>query len=251
MLITMDDVVSGKLCYDFNQRAGDNLLGQNLSAGDPYPSFASNMTVLLDENTGVYYNPMEIANVEFTTIEDGTGDLLGYISFNKPISGLASTGVALIMEREDFEFNGIAGGQHLFGAVAKNDGFSMRADNEISVIFRCFSGHTDQPNFEGDLPRANVGDVKPEAEYVIIVHGGTIKIDGDVYKDNLVYYIEGADLISLLRQALAAAAIVDDPTAIDGITTAKDAEVYSITGVRVNKAQKGVYVIDGKKTAVK
>ena len=251
MLISQDDVVSGKLCFDFNQRAGDNLLGQNLSAGDAYPSFTSNMTVDLDEKTGVYYNPMEIADVEFINVEDGTGDLVSYVTFNKPISGLTSTGVALIMEREDFELNGISGGKHLFGAVAKNNGFSMRADNEIVVNFNCFSGHTDQPIFAGDLPRANVGDVKPEAEYVIIIYGGTITVDGDAYKDNLVYYIEGADLISLLRQALAAAAIVDDPTAIDGITTAKDAEVYSITGVRVNKAQKGVYIIDGKKTAVK
>ena len=251
-LISQDDVISGKLCYEFNERArmlgSEYFLGQNLSAGDPYPSFASNMTVLLDPNTGVYYNPMEIADVEFTNVEDGSGDLIGYIKFNKPISGLTSTGIALIMEREDFEFNGIAGGKHLFGAVAKNGGFSMRADNEIVVDFTCFSGHTDQPMFEGDLPRANVGDVKPEAEYVIIVHGGTIMIDGDVYKDNLVYYIEGADLISLLREALAKG---EEPTAINGIATAKDAEVYSITGVRVNKAQKGVYIIDGKKTAVK
>ena len=227
------------------------LLGQNLNAGDAYPSFASNLRVLLDEKTGVYYNPMEIANVEFINVEDGTGDLVSYVKFNKPISGLTSTGVALIMEARDFEINGIAGGQHLFGAVAKNGGFSMRDENEIVVNFKCFSGHTDQPMFDGDLPRANVGDVKPEAEYVIIVHGGTIMIDGDVYKDNLVYYIEGADLISLLREALAVAAKGEDPTAINGIATTKDAEVYSITGVRVNKAQKGVYIIDGKKTAVK
>ena len=57
-------------------------------------------------------------------------------------------------------------------------------------------------------------------------------------------------MISLLKNATAAAN-AEDPTAINGITTDKNAEVYSITGVRVNKAQKGVYIIDGKKTAVK
>ena len=248
MLISQEDVISGKLCFDFNERAGENLLGQNLSAGDPYPSFTSNMTVLLDENTGVYYNPLEIANAEFENTENA--GVRGYFSFNKPVTDVTSTGIAFIMEKDDYETNGIFGGQHLFGAVAKNGNITLTEEGQVAIDFTSFSGHTAQPIFAGDLPRANVGDVKPEAQYVAIIYGGTIVVEGDIYKDNLVFYCDGADLLSLLKEAIETAN-ADDPTAIDGINADKNAEVYSITGVRVNKAQKGVYIINGKKTAVK
>ena len=43
----------------------------------------------------------------------------------------------------------------------------------------------------------------------------------------------------------------NDPTAINGINADKNAEIYSISGTRVNKAQKGVYIINGQKAVIK
>jgi hypothetical protein len=246
-LITMDDVVSGKLCFDFNERAGEKLLGQNLNAGEAYPSFASDMTVMYDAKNDVYYNPLEIAEAVFENTENA--GVKGTFGFNKAVTGVTANGVALIMEKEDFDANGIYGGKHLFGAVSKNGNITF--DNgKVVIDFTSFSGHTDQPIFAGDLARADVGDVKADAKYVAIIIGGTVEVDGDVFKDNLIYYCDGAELLSLLDQAVEDA-YAEDPTAIKGITTDSNAEIYSITGVRVNKAQKGVYIIDGKKTAVK
>ena len=246
-LISQDDVVNGKLCFDFNERAGEKLMGQNLNAGDAYPSFASNMSVMYDAKNDVYYNPLEIAEAVFENAENA--GVKGTFGFNKPVTGVTANGVALIMEKDDFEANGIYGGKHLFGAVAKNGNITF--DNgKVVIDFTSFSGHTDQPIFAGDLARADVGDVKADAKYVAIIVGGTVEVDGDVFKDNLVYYCDGAELLSLLDQAVEDA-YAEDPTAIKGITTDNNAEIYSITGVRVNKAQKGVYIINGKKVANK
>ena len=248
-LLSLDDVVSGKLCYEFNQRAGENLLGQDLNAGDIYPSLISKVPVELDEETGVYYNPLAIDEnaVSFKNAEDG--NVIATIGFNKAVTGVTNSGIAVIMEKAEYDINGLYAGAHLFGALAKN-GKITAEEGKVVIDFACFSAHTGQPIFAGEFSRANVGDVKPEAEYVVIICGGSLEVEGNVFKDNLLYFCDGAELISLLKNATAAAN-AEDPTAINGITTDKNAEVYSITGVRVNKAQKGVYIIDGKKTAVK
>ena len=245
--IPAENVTNGALCYTFNQNAGEELLGQNLNAGDAYPTFASNLSVMYDAKNDVYYNPLQIADVVFENAENA--GVKGTFGFNKAVTAVTDNGVALIMEKDDFDANGIYGGKHLFGAVSKNGNITL--DNgKVVIDFTSFSGHTDQPIFAGDLARADVGDVKADAKYVAIIIGGTVEVDGDVFKDNLVYYCDGAELLSLLDQAVAKA-FAEDPTAIKGITTDENAEVYSITGVRVNKAQKGVYIINGKKVANK
>ncbi|MBO7067817.1 MAG: hypothetical protein J6W52_03940 [Bacteroidaceae bacterium] len=246
--ITDEDVKSGKLCYLFNQNALSNLLGQNLSASDPYPSFLSNMHVQIDPTTGVYYNPLEIADAVFESTENA--GVKGTFSFTKEVTGVTDSAIALIMEKEDFEENGIIDGKHLFGALAKNGNINWVGDGKVAIDFVCFSSHTEQPIFDGALPRANVGDVNPEAEYVAIIYGGSVIVGSDIYKDNLVFYCEGSELLTLLKEAISQVN-ANDPTAINGIDADKNVEVYSITGVRVNKAQKGIYIINGKKIAVK
>ena len=64
---------------------------------------------------------------------------------------------------------------------------------------------------------------------------------------------DGSSVISLvIDNAVRALYGEEDPTAINEVNTDnKNTEIFSITGVRVNKAQKGIYIINGKKTAVK
>ena len=76
-------------------------------------------------------------------------------------------------------------------------------------------------------------------------------IEGEIWQQNIIETFDGKDVISLVIDQAVRALVQEDPTAINSINADKAADIYSITGVRVNKAQKGVYIINGKKTAVK
>ena len=151
------------------------------------------------------------------------------------------------MEAEDYQQNGLYNAKHLFGAIAKNNDFKLTDDGKLEVNFTSYSGHTAQPNFAGDLERADVGDVKADSKYVVVIYGGSIAFNGAVYKDNIVQSYTGSELLSLVVDQAIENVGANDPTAINGINADKNAEIYSISGTRVNKAQKGVYIINGKK----
>ena len=247
-LISAEDVASGKLCYIFNQNAGENLLKQWLG-NETYPSLIGQVDVLFDPETNVYYNPFKLISAEFENTENA--GVKGTFAFSWSVTGATDNAVALIMEKDDYETNGIYKAKHLFGAVAKNGNFNVTDDGKLEVNFACYSGHTAQPNFAGDLERANVGDVKADSKYVVVVYGGSIAFNGAVYKDNIVQSYTGTELLSLVVDEAIANVENNDPTAINGINADKNAEIYSISGVRVNKAQKGVYIINGQKTVIK
>ena len=74
-------------------------------------------------------------------------------------------------------------------------------------------------------------------------------IEGEIWTENIVETYDGSDVISLvIDNAVRALIGEEDPTAINGINDAnEDAEAYTISGVRVNKTQKGIYIVNGKK----
>jgi len=258
-VITAEQVADGTLCYLFNKNAGENILGQNLAEGDLYPSLKvvdGKTEVCYDEELG-YFNPLplKVMEAEFenaeSTGEVKTADIKGTFKLSKDPETITDNAVALIMDATDYAENGIFGGKHLFGAVAKTGAISVDGDGKVVINFTSFSTNTDQPIFDGDLERKDVGDVTSEAKYVVIIYGGSLVVDGEAWKDNVTAFYTGSDLISLAIDEAVEAAKADDPTAINGIKTNTGTEIYSISGVRVSKAQKGVYIVNGKKVAVK
>jgi hypothetical protein len=251
--ITDEEVANGALCYKLG-----GAFGQILGV-DEYPNLASITSaseVLYDENLG-YYNPLpaKIMDCQFENVVTNdivkSADINGEITLTIDADDVTGNAVALIMDAAEYAEKGIIAGKHLFGAVGKNGGITVE-DGKVIVKFTSFSTHTDQPIFEGDLERKDVGDVKAEAKYVVIIYGGSLVIEGEVWPENIVEAYDGSSVISLtIDQAVRVLNAEEDPTAIDGINANEDAEIISITGVRVNKAQKGVYIINGKKTAVK
>lgn len=246
--ITDADVKNGKLCYIFNQNAGETILKQWLGK-EAYPNFRGQMEVFYDAENNAYYNLLEVMSEEFENTEKA--GVKGTFEFSRAATNVTNNAVALIMEKEDYEANGIFNAKHLFGAVAKNGNFNITDDGKLEINFTSFSGHTAQPIFEGDLERANVGDVKADAKYVVVIYGGSAAFNGVVYKDNIVQSYTGAELLSLVVDQAIENVEFNDPTAINGINANKNAEIYSISGTRVNKAQKGVYIINGQKTVIK
>lgn len=247
------DVKSGKFCYTFNQSVGEELLGQNLVEGQPYPTFADNTgytQVLYDDELG-YYNPLPLRIVSGEYENTENAGVKATYTFVAKVSDFTNNAIALIMEAEDYQQNGLYNAKHLFGAIAKNNDFKLTDDGKLEVNFTSYSGHTAQPNFAGDLERADVGDVKADSKYVVVIYGGSIAFNGAVYKDNIVQSYTGSELLSLVVDQAIENVGANDPTAINGINADKNAEIYSISGTRVNKAQKGVYIINGQKTVIK
>jgi hypothetical protein len=261
-LLSMDELASGEFCYEFNERAGETLLGQNLAEGDPYPSFTSidgATEVLYDEEFG-YYNPLplKIMDSKFECVESTTevksADIEGTFQLTAKADAITEYAVAIIMDAAEYAEKGIYNAKHIFGAVAKNGDFSVDADGKVVINFASFSTHTDQPNFVDSLglDRKDVGDVALDTEYVVLIYAGSLVVNGEVWKEHVIGEYKGGSLLSIAINEAARFANADDPTAITEVNTNnKKAEIFSITGVRVNKAQKGIYIIDGKKTAIK
>lgn len=257
--IKEEDVKSGKFCYTFNQSVGGILLGQNLEEGQLHPTFADNSgysEIRYDEEFG-YFNPLpvKVLSSTFENVESTgkvkTADIKGTFQLSEIPALITENAAALIMESSEYTQKGIYGGKILFGAVTKD--FNITDEGKVEINFTSFSGHTDQPNFVDSLglAREDVGDVTAESKYVVIIYTGSLDINGSIWKENVVESYTGADLISSVIAKALEYGKFDDPTAINGIDADKNAEIYSISGVRVNKAQKGVYIINGKKTIVK
>ncbi|MCR5533963.1 MAG: hypothetical protein K6F47_02120 [Bacteroidaceae bacterium] len=247
-LISAENVANGKLCYIFNENAGENLLKQQIGV-DAYPSFLNKMDVFYNEKLG-YYNtlPLRILTGEYENTENA--GVKATFEFTADVTDVTGNAIALIMEAEDYQQNGIYKAKHLFGAIAKNNDFNV-TDGKLEINFTSYSGHTAQPIFEGDLERSKVGDVKADSKYVVVIYGGSLIAEGDVVKENIIESYTGAELLSLVVDEAIENVEFNDPTAINGINADKNAEIYSISGTRVNKAQKGVYIINGQKTVIK
>ena len=247
-LIPAENVANGKLCYIFNENAGENLLKQQIGV-DAYPSFLNKMDVFYNEKLG-YYNtlPLRILTGEYENTENA--GVKATFEFTADVTDVTGNAIALIMEAEDYQQNGIYKAKHLFGAIAKNNDFNV-TDGKLEINFTSYSGHTAQPIFEGDLERGKVGDVKADSKYVVVIYGGSLIAEGDVVKENIIESYTGAELLSLVVDEAIENVEFNDPTAINGINADKNAEIYSISGTRVNKAQKGVYIINGQKTVIK
>lgn len=250
---TADAVASGELCYKLGGAFGQ-VLGE-----DEYPNLApitGYNEVRYDEELG-YYNPLpvKIKDCKFENVVSNdivkSADIKGEITLTAKADDITGNAVALIMSAEEYAQKGIIRGKHLFGAVGKNGGITVDGEGKVNIKFTSFSTHTDQPNFVDSLglARKDVGDVTTDAKYVVVIYGGSLVIEGEIWTENIVETYDGSDVISLvIDNAVRALIGEEDPTAINGINDAnEDAEAYTISGVRVNKTQKGIYIVNGKK----
>ena len=247
-------LASGELCFKLG-----GAFGQVLGV-DEYPILATVTgynEVRYDEELG-YYNPLPVRfkKCQFENVVSNglvkSADIKGNITLTAKADAITDNAIALIMDATEYEQKGIIGGNHLFGAIGKSNAITVDNEGKVAVTFTSFSTHTDQPNFVDSLglAREDVGDVKAGDKYVVIIYGGSLVIEGKVWQENIVETYDGKDVISLVIDQAIRALVPEDPTAINSINSEKNAEVYSISGVRVNKAQKGVYIINGKKTVV-
>lgn len=250
---TADAVASGELCYKLGSAFGQ-VLGE-----DEYPNLApitGYNEVRYDEELG-YYNPLpvKIKDCKFENVVSNdivkSADIKGEITLTAKADDITGNAVALIMSAEEYAQKGVIKGKHLFGAVGKNGGITVDGEGKVNIKFTSFSTHTDQPNFVDSLglARKDVGDVTTDAKYVVVIYGGSLVIEGEIWTENIVETYDGSDVISLvIDNAVRALIGEEDPTAINGINDAnEDAEAYTISGVRVNKTQKGIYIVNGKK----
>ena len=226
---------------------------------DAYPTPATVTgynEVRYDEELG-YYNPLpvKIKDCKFENVVSNdivkSADIKGEITLTAKADDITGNAVALIMSAEEYAQKGVIKGKHLFGAVGKNGGITVDGEGKVNIKFTSFSTHTDQPNFVDSLglARKDVGDVTTDAKYVVVIYGGSLVIEGEIWTENIVETYDGSDVISLvIDNAVRALIGEEDPTAINGINDAnEDAEAYTISGVRVNKTQKGIYIVNGKK----
>lgn len=251
---TADAVASGELCYKLGGAFGQ-VLGE-----DEYPNLApitGYNEVRYDEELG-YYNPLpvKIKDCKFENVVSNdivkSADIKGEITLTAKADDITGNAVALIMSAEEYAQKGIIRGKHLFGAVGKNGGITVDGEGKVNIKFTSFSTHTDQPNFVDSLglARKDVGDVTADAKYVVVIYGGSLVIEGEIWPENIVETYDGSDVISIvIDNAVRALIGEEDPTAINGINADENAEVYTISGVRVSKAKKGVYIVNGKKVA--
>ncbi len=248
-------LTSGELCYKLGGAFGQ-VLGE-----DEYPNLApitGYNEVRYDEELG-YYNPLpvKIKDCKFENVVSNdivkSADIKGEITLTANADDITGNAVALIMSAEEYAQKGVIKGKHLFGAVGKNGGITVDGEGKVNIKFTSFSTHTDQPNFVDSLglARKDVGDVTTDAKYVVVIYGGSLVIEGEIWPENIVETYDGSDVISIvIDNAVRALIGEEDPTAINGINDAnEDAEVYTISGVRVSKAKKGVYIVNGKKVA--
>lgn len=257
--ITEEEVANGALCFKLNGAFGQ-VLGK-----DPHPVFATingYNEVRYDDQYGFgYYNPLPLNIMDGAyklaenTSEDKTdvksADIAGTFLLTEKAEAFTENAVAFIMDAKEYAEKGI-NGKHLFGAVAKNGDFSIDADGRVAINFTSFSTNTDQPIFAGDLNRQDVGDVANDAMYVVAIYGGSLVADGVTEKATIIKSYTGSDLLATVVAEALAFNNADDATAINGVNNDNnDGAIYSITGVRVNKAQKGIYIINGKKVANK
>jgi hypothetical protein len=251
MANTDPKLASGELCFKLG-----GAFGQVIGV-DAYPTPATVTgynEVRYDEELG-YYNPLpvKIKDCKFENVISNdivkSADINGEITLTGNVENITGNAVALIMDATEYAQKGVISGKHLFGAVGKNGGITVDENGKVIVKFTSFSTHTDQPNFVDSLglAREDVGDVKAGDKYVVVIYGGSLVIEGKVWPENIVGTYDGKDVISLVIDQAVRALVPDDPTAINGINADKNAEIYSISGTRVNKAQKGVYIINGKK----
>lgn len=246
-------LASGELCFKLG-----GAFGQVLGV-DEYPILAAITgynEVRYDEELG-YYNPLPVKfkKCQFNNVESNglvkSADIKGDITLTAKADAITDNAIALIMDATEYDQKGVIDGKHLFGAIGKNGGITVDNEGKVDVNFTSFSTHTDQPIFAGDLDRTDVGDVTADAKYVVIIYGGSLVIEGEIWQQNIIETFDGKDVISLVIDQAVRALAPEDPTAINSINAEKAADIYSISGVRVNKAQKGVYIINGKKTVVK
>lgn len=246
-------LASGELCYKLG-----GAFGQVIGV-DAYPTPATVTgynEVRYDEELG-YYNPLpvKIKDCKFENVVSNdivkSADIKGEITLTAKADDITGNAVALIMSAEEYAQKGVIKGKHLFGAVGKNGGITVDGEGKVNIKFTSFSTHTDQPNFVDSLglARKDVGDVTADAKYVVVIYGGSLVIEGEIWTENIVETYDGSDVISLvIDNAVRALIGEEDPTAINGINDAnEDAEAYTISGVRVNKTQKGIYIVNGKK----
>ena len=252
---TDEKLASGELCFKLG-----GAFGQVLGV-DEYPKLATITgynEVRYDDVLG-YYNPLpaKIKDCKFENVVSNdivkSADIKSEITLTAKADDITGNAVALIMDAAEYTQKGIIGGKHLFGAVGKNGGITVDGEGKVNIKFTSFSTHTDQPIFADSLglARKDVGDVTADAKYVVVIYGGSLVFEGEVWPENIVKAYDGSSVISIAIDNAVRALTGEDPTAINGINADKNAEVYSITGVRVNKAQKGIYIVNGKKTAVK
>ena len=248
-------LASGELCFKLG-----GAFGQVIGV-DAYPTPATVTgynEVRYDEELG-YYNPLpvKIKDCKFENVVSNdivkSADIKGEITLTAKADDITGNAVALIMSAEEYAQKGVIKGKHLFGAVGKNGGITVDGEGKVNIKFTSFSTHTDQPNFVDSLglARKDVGDVTTDAKYVVVIYGGSLVIEGEIWTENIVETYDGSDVISIvIDNAVRALIGEEDPTAINGINNAnEDAEAYTISGVRVNKTQKGIYIVNGKKVA--
>jgi hypothetical protein len=104
-------------------------------------------------------------------------------------------------------------------------------------------------NFCGTYAPIFAGSLET-AIYGLDVEGSIIMLEGESLTDTAPILVKGfRAFFELPTEEAVTICLYDDPTGIKTIfsSTLKDENIYNLAGQRINKMQKGIYIVNGKK----
>jgi hypothetical protein len=216
-----DEATSGKLCYEINKGAGKFVFFQNVGE-DKYPTFNGGFVASIAANGyGTFYVGQDaIAVPEGVTAYTGviSGDVL---SMTEVESGEIPAATAVVLKGDEgyYSFAGIGKAAALENNDLAGNRAPLEADGSQYVL----------AEVEGVVGfyQAEVGTTIPFAK-------GFLNIANDPAPS------EGVKAIRI---------VFGDATGIANVETgsSEKAVIYDLSGRRVEKAVKGIYIVNGKK----
>jgi len=193
------------------------------------------------------------ANIyKINTVVKSEGNV--YFKIEKLTTGTAKAGKPYVIEPLVAKIEKLSLGSASIAQVADNTtGITCSSTNDAVSFFRTYV-EANSENFAQVIVKP--GDTEPKYNTFYAIAGGAFKYM-NVTKTT-VQTISLWSWYALGKQYLSTDSYVkffvegeDDATLINAISSDENAEIYNLSGQKLNKAQKGINIINGKKVLVK
>ena len=192
-------------------------------------------------NRGVHNDKIEVLNAYFVSVENGGEQPVDPVEFEGDGTQANPYTVADVKAMKEFPTEKVWVKGFIIGS-AKNNAIEKEPTQASNIVLAAEAGVTE---WESIVPVQLVSNSDPRAKLNLVDNPGNlgklVKVHGTIEAYFGVNGVKNTDNYE----------IIEGTTVIQSIVTESKAEVYNLQGQRMEKAVKGLYIINGKKVLVK
>ena len=255
--VTDEDVVSGKLTFLLNdcQSEGSLSFYQNIDEGeqtDPYPVLYPGHKVVWQGQLGEQLSPEDVTDYNFYVNEGGRLPDLGLVNaFSTPVTFTADHASYSCEQANTW------GRAYLPFAVASTDNVQFYevvpelSGGSVLAIAPCDSPIAVPPTSNYTLNQLIfIGMLRSGTPTGSLyeLNGDTFHLQESILVNPFEFYLayDGGDWQQDITLLVVDANGIEEPEGLSGLKDFNSA-IYNLAGQRIGKAQKGIYIINGKK----